>query len=102
MVLLEEDARAMDQVLESISPSASLPLQNGTDVAEGETEQIPVGPRWAFVLGDDRDLTEAERTLVQEHHAVTAGLGSRSLLTSHCIVLVQALLDELELKGEQV
>ena len=56
-------------------------------------------PKWAFVLGDDRDLNDKEMALVDTHDVARAGLGARSLLTSHCIVLLHAILDELATQG---
>ena len=94
MVLLGEGAEPIREVLRqpgrTLSPA---PASGASDMADHADDH---GAGWAFILGDDRDLTHDELALARERHVAVAGLGDLSLLTSHCIVVVQTLLDELE------
>ena len=107
MVLLEEGADEAKGVLEDLlatMPGAGTGNDDGTTVdkkAEVDDASKSGGCPWAFIMGDDRDLTEGELALVNDNQIVRAGLGPLSLLTSHCIVLVQTLLDELERVGAE-
>jgi len=62
--------------------------EDGNDI---RTVQIP--ENITFVLGDDRDLTEEEETVVLSHGPERICLGPKSLHADHCIILVHNEID---------
>jgi tRNA (pseudouridine54-N1)-methyltransferase len=65
--------------------------EDGKDIRETVLPENPV-----FVLGDDKDLTEEEETVLQSYSPSCVRLGPRSLHANHCITLV---LNEIDRAG---
>jgi len=52
-----------------------------------------------FVLGDDRDLTEEEESVLAKYEPMKVSLGIKSLHADHCIIIVH---NELDRRSSQV
>lgn len=75
------------------APGLILLAEDGQTLNLSERLADPAGPPW-IIMGDHRDLTEAEIATVLDHpQATKVSLGPRSLQTPQCIVLVHDRLD---------
>lgn len=61
-------------------------------------ESIEISQKPFFFLGDYKDLNEEEKKLLYEYDAIPVSIGKRAYLSSHCIVIINWILDKLEPK----
>ncbi len=63
---------------------------------EGEPfEHVRMGEKPFFFLGDNMDLEEEEKELLEEYGATPISLGSTPYLSSHCITVLNWLMDRI-------
>ena len=72
-------------VIDAVSKTSEIAYlkEDGEDI-----RKIKFKENVTFVLGDDKDLTENEESIVMEHSPKKVCLGPRSLHADHCIILV--------------
>ena len=58
-------------------------------------EQVRIGEKPFFFLGDNMDLEKEEKELLEEYGATSISLGSASYLSSHCITVLNWLMDRI-------
>ena len=58
-------------------------------------EHVRMGEKPFFFLGDNMDLEEEEKELLEEYGATPISLGSSSYLSSHCITVLNWLMDRI-------
>lgn len=82
--------RPFKQVVDSLAEVSTIAYlkEDGTDI-----RGLPMEGDMTFILGDDRDLTEEEESIVMEHDPQKVCLGPRSLHADHCIILVNNEMD---------
>ena len=82
--------RSFTDVVNSLAEVSEIAYlkEDGADI---RNVQIP--ENITFVLGDDRDLTDEEETVVLSHDPKKISLGPKSLHADHCIILVHNEID---------
>ncbi len=57
-------------------------------------KEVEISKKPFFFLGDYKDLEESEKNLLYEYGAIPISLGKKSYLSSHCIAIINWILDE--------
>jgi tRNA (pseudouridine54-N1)-methyltransferase len=70
--------------------------EDGTDCREFEFPENPI-----FVLGDNKDLTEEEESILLGRSPSKISIGPLSLHADHCIIIVQNELDRRKITGPE-
>lgn len=85
--------KSFEDILTDLSDKGSFIYlrEDGTDCREYDFPENPI-----FILGDDRDPTDEEETVMARFHPDKINLGPLSLHANHCIVVVQNELDRRE------
>ncbi|MEM1513577.1 MAG: tRNA (pseudouridine(54)-N(1))-methyltransferase TrmY [Candidatus Thermoplasmatota archaeon] len=63
-----------------------------------DIEKIDIGENPLFFLGDNRGLNEEEKKILHKYGAIDVSIGKKSYLSSHCITVINWLLDKIEEK----
>lgn len=61
-------------------------------------ENIEIGEKPLFFLGDNKGLSEEEKEILHKYGAIDVSIGKKSYLSSHCITVINWLLDKIEQK----
>ncbi len=85
--------KSFSDIMNELAPQGTVIYlkEDGTDVRDYEFPENPI-----YVMGDDRDPTEEEETLIQSLGPDRICLGPRSLHANHCIVIVHNEMDRRE------
>ncbi len=59
-------------------------------------EDVEINNESFFFLGDHKDLKKEEKELLYEYGAIPISLGKKSYLSSHCIAVINWILDKME------
>lgn len=80
--------KTFEDVLKGLNQQIIYLREDGEDV-----RQTDLYGDVAFVLGDEKDLTEDEEKVLEKYNAKKIGLGPRKMHASHCITVVNNEMD---------